>query len=65
MDNFETFNTAPYPAYTTAQLEAAIAEGRGNEKMVGEVARRAKVAAGDYSVATPGERLRAVRAGLL
>ena len=65
MDNFETFNTAPYTAYTTSQLQAAVSEGRGNEKMVNEIARRAKVAAGDYSVATPGERLRAVRAGLL
>ena len=65
MDNYSTFNTAPYAAYTTAQLKAAVAEGRGTEKMAGEIARRAKVASGDYSVATPGERLRAVRAGLL
>ena len=65
MDNFAAFNTAPYTAYTTAQLNAAVAEGRGNEKMVGEIARRAKVAEGDLSVATPGERLRAVRAGIL
>lgn len=62
MDNFSTFNTAPYPAYTTAQLQAAVDAGRGNEKMVGEIARRAKVAAGDLSVATPGERLRRIRA---
>ena len=65
MDNYAAFNTAPYAAYTTAQLAAAVSEGRGTDKMVGEIARRAKVAAGDYSVATPGERLRAVRAGLL
>lgn len=65
MDNFSLFNTAAYPAYTTAQLQAAVAEGRGNAKMEGEIARRAKVAAGDFSVATPGERLRAVRAGAL
>lgn len=65
MDNYTTFNTAPYTAYTTAQLNAAVAEGRGNEKMVGEIARRTKVAEGDFTVATPGERLRAIRAGLL
>ena len=65
MDNYSTFNTEPYTAYTTDQLKAAVAEGRGTDKMVGEIARRAQVAAGDFSVATPGERLRAVRAGQL
>ena len=63
MDNFEVFNTAKYPAYTTAQLKASIASGRGTDAMIAEVSRRAIVAAGDYSVATPGERLRAARAG--
>lgn len=62
MDGYKTFNTAPYAAYTTKHLEVAIAEGRGNETMISEVARRAAVAAGDLSVATPGERLRAARA---
>jgi hypothetical protein len=65
MDNYSSFNTAPYASCTTDHLKAAVAEGRGNDKMVGEIARRAKVAAGDFSVATPGERLRAVRAGLI
>jgi hypothetical protein len=55
------FATAKYPSYTTAQLEGFIAEGKGNAAMVGEIERRAAVAAGDFSRATPGERLRAVR----
>ena len=57
MDNFETFNTAKYPAYTTAQLLGFIAEGRGNEVMVAEIERRKLRDAGDVSVMTPGERL--------
>jgi hypothetical protein len=61
MDNFEAFNTAPYSAYTTAELNARIAQGGAPEKMIGEVARRAAVAAGDMTVATPGERIAAVR----
>ena len=56
------FQTAPYPGYTTAQLTAAIAAGRGNPIMLAEVARRAARDAGDASVMTPGERLRAARA---
>jgi hypothetical protein len=56
------FQTAPYPGYTTTQLNAAIAAGRGNPIMLAEVARRAAVAAGDVSVTTPGERLHAARA---
>jgi hypothetical protein len=62
MDGYATFNTAPYAAYTTAELNAAVAAGRGTEKMIGEIERRAKVAAGDESVMTPGERLRRIRA---
>jgi hypothetical protein len=59
------FATAAYPAYTTAQLEAAMERGVDdvtNAKMVAEIARRAKRDAGDRSVMTPGERLRALRA---
>ena len=55
------FKTGAYPAYTLAYLKQAIEEGRGNPKMVAEVARREAVAAGDMSKATPGERLRARR----
>ena len=29
-----------YPSYTTAQLESAVAAGRGNETMVQEIANR-------------------------
>lgn len=59
MDN--AFPTAPYPGYTTAELQAAIAAGRGNPVMVAEIERRALRDAGDVSVMTPGERLRHVR----
>lgn len=55
------FPTAPYPGYTTAELEAAVAAGRGNPVMLGELERRRAVAAGDRSQMTAGERLRAVR----
>lgn len=58
------FNAGAYPAYTTAQLEAALAEGRipeVAERMRAELDRRARVAAGDVSAMTPGERLRHVR----
>jgi hypothetical protein len=58
MDNFKTFNSAPYPGYTSAELiDAAFLSPFGAE-MRAEVARREKVAAGDLSVATAGERLR-------
>lgn len=56
------FKTAPYPACTTAQLRDAVAAGRGNPVMLAELERREKVAAGDRSVMTDGERLRVVRA---
>lgn len=59
MDN--AFPTAPYPGHTTAQLEAAIAAGRGNPVMAAEIERRARRDAGDVSVMTPGERLRHVQ----
>lgn len=62
MDNYSAFNTAPYTAYTTTQLNGFVDAGRGNDVMVAEIARRAKRDAGDVSVMTPGERLRRARA---
>lgn len=69
------FKTAPFPGYTTAELKAAVARRREEPRILtnnhmidqleAEIERRAKVEAGDYSVATDGERLRAVRAGKL
>lgn len=56
MDN--AFATAPYPSLTTARLHEIVSAGEGNDIMVMEIARRAAVAAGDYSLATAGERLR-------
>jgi hypothetical protein len=56
------FATAPYPGYTTTQLQAAIAAGRGTPAMVAEIERRARRDAGDVSVMTAGERLRHIRA---
>ena len=55
------FKTAPYAAYTTAQLRAFIAEGRGNDVMAAEITRRERRDAGDRSVMTPGERLRSAQ----
>lgn len=55
------FKSAPYPAYTTAQLQAAVESGNGNDVMVQEIARRAAVAAGDVSRMTQAERLRSAR----
>lgn len=56
------FNTAPYSGYTTAQLREFIADPDANmitsEVMRREIERRERVAAGDFSVMTPGERLR-------
>lgn len=51
------FATAAYPGYTTTELESKIAAGNGNDKMVAEVARRAQVVRGNFSVMTAGERL--------
>jgi hypothetical protein len=64
MDN--AFRTAPYPAYTTMQLLIFIKEPQQLNaatvaKMQAEVDRRARVDAGDRSVMTPSERLRAIR----
>lgn len=33
-------NTRKYPSYTTEELEAAVAAGRGNDVMIEEIARR-------------------------
>lgn len=57
------FKTAAFPGYTTNELRAAVAEGRGNETIVREIARREKALAGDTSVMTDGERLRFARTG--
>lgn len=56
------FKTAKFPGYTTAQLKEFIADPEADmirrELMQFEVDRRVKVAAGDWSVMTDGERLR-------
>ena len=61
------FKSAPFAAYTSAELRAAVERGENSAdaraKMVMEIARREKVAAGDVSVMTPGERLRHARKG--
>jgi hypothetical protein len=55
------FPTAAYPGHTTAQLQSAVAAGRGTPAMLAEIDRRARRDAGDVSVMTPGERLRHIR----
>lgn len=56
------FATAAYPGYTLAELVAFVVEGRDTTgKMLAEIARRERVAKGDVSAMTPGERLRASR----
>ncbi len=67
------FKTAKYPGYTTAELQAFIADYDSSTAvdqvrapqaiadMKAEIERRAKVAAGDVSVMTDGERLRQVK----
>ena len=59
MDGYETFNgKGMYKGYTVKELQAFVAEGRDTEgKMTREIERRAKVAAGDMSAATGGERI--------
>lgn len=60
------FKTAPFASYTTRQLQEFIDttvpctddQYEKNEAMEREIVRRAKVAAGDVSVMTDGERLR-------
>ena len=62
------FKTAAYPAYTTAELRRWLAEHASGtrqfadgqyHKICAELTRRAKRDAGDVSVMTDGERLRA------
>jgi hypothetical protein len=52
------FKTGKYPAYTTNQLREFVTAGQGNDVMFAEIARREKVAAGDWDAMTDGERLR-------
>jgi hypothetical protein len=40
MDSANQNTTRKYPSYTTAQLEASVAAGRGNDVMIEEIARR-------------------------
>lgn len=62
------FKTASYPAYTTDQLRAMLANTECvrhqiyRDAVAIEIARREKRDAGDVSVMTPGERLRLARA---
>ncbi len=55
------FKSAPYAGCMTRQLQEAIDNGTGNPAMTAEIIRRGKVAAGDVSVMTDGERLRHAR----
>ncbi len=56
------FATAPYSGYTTDQLRQMVSRPSANARaMWAEIDRREKVAAGDMSVMTPGERLRHAR----
>lgn len=62
------FKSAPYASYTTMQLCTFIREPQQLNaetvaKMQAEVDRRAKVAAGDWSVMTSSEKLRAIKNG--
>ncbi|RWC28144.1 MAG: hypothetical protein EOS70_27935 [Mesorhizobium sp.] len=54
------FKTAAYPGLTTGQLRDAVMNKR-NDAMEAEIARRERVAVGDVSVMTDGERLRHFR----
>jgi len=58
------FPTGRFPGYTVAELEAAIAAGRGGADMLVEIERRNRAAAGDISMMTPSERLRFIRKGV-
>jgi hypothetical protein len=59
------FKTAPFAAYTSAQLREAVERGENSAdaraKMIMEIARRAQRDAGDVSVMYPAERLRFVK----
>ena len=52
--------SAPYPGYTLKELESFVARGQGTEAMIREIKRRKARDAGDVSVMTPAERLRAM-----
>jgi hypothetical protein len=60
------FKTAPFAAYTTKELTAAVDRAEtaadARVKMVAEIARRAQRDAGDVSVMYPAERLRFAKA---
>ena len=56
------FPTAAYPGYTTDDLRHMLRTRPGCAPIMNEVYRRERVAAGDMSVATPGERLAYVKA---
>jgi len=64
------FKTAPFPSYTTEHLREFLSRPGFAEypttdaaaAMEAEIARRDRVAAGDWSVMTPSERLRHLRA---
>ena len=56
------FPTAAYPSMTIGDLRDRRAHGTANAVQLTELARREAVEAGDMTRATPGERLRAVRA---
>ena len=51
------FAHAAYPGYTTDDLRHMLRTRPGCAPIMNEVYRRERVAAGDMSVATPGERL--------
>jgi hypothetical protein len=67
------FKSAPYPGHTSSELRAFIAKAHGDaaalgvdmseriSKMNDELNRRVKVASGDRSVMTDGERLQWAR----
>lgn len=55
------FPTADYPGYTTNELREFLRKKPDNAKMSAEIERRERVAQGDVSVMTPGERLRYAR----
>jgi hypothetical protein len=57
------FKTGAYPGYTTDQLRKMMETSHLEVKMrmSDEILRRERVAAGDVSVMTPGERLRFYR----
>ena len=62
------FTPHPFPGHTTTELTELVARWTGDHakaetvaKMKAELVRRERVAAGDWSVMSAGERLRSVR----